>query len=112
MTYPTHPLPLPAADKLNIVFYAARYHDEYHSIFPMGDITALVPDAEVSQKMCVCLYVYIYVYICMCIWQHWQAGHRGESVCYLCLYVCVCMPVLVYDCMYVYLFMHMAPLTP
>jgi len=35
-----------AAKKLNIVFYAARYHDEYHSIFPMGDITALVPDDE------------------------------------------------------------------
>ena len=23
-----------------------RYHDEYHSIFPMGDITALIPDDE------------------------------------------------------------------
>jgi hypothetical protein len=23
-----------------------RYHDEYHSIFPMGDITALIPDEE------------------------------------------------------------------
>lgn len=52
------------ADKLNISFYAARfepsyypplylfnrhiifsYHDEYHSAFPMGDITALIPDA-------------------------------------------------------------------
>ena len=35
-----------AADRLNIVFYSARYHDEYHSIFPMGDISALIPDSE------------------------------------------------------------------
>jgi len=35
-----------AASKLDIAFYSARYHDEYHSIFPMGDITALVPDEE------------------------------------------------------------------
>lgn len=35
-----------AAKKLNIMFYAASYHDEYHSIFPMGDITALIPDDE------------------------------------------------------------------
>jgi digalactosyldiacylglycerol synthase len=27
-------------------FYARSYHDEYHSIFPMGDITALIPDAD------------------------------------------------------------------
>eukprot|EP01031_Cornospumella_fuschlensis_P030849 gene30849-37280_t len=35
-----------AANKLNISFYAARYHDEYHSIFPMGDIAALIPDDQ------------------------------------------------------------------
>merc|ERR1711871_162087 len=35
-----------AAEKLNIVFYSATYHDEYHSIFPMGDITSLIPDDE------------------------------------------------------------------
>jgi digalactosyldiacylglycerol synthase len=35
-----------AAKKLRIVFYAARYHDEFHSIFPMGDITELIPDEE------------------------------------------------------------------
>jgi len=35
-----------AARKLQISFYAARYHDEYHSIFPMGDVTALIPDEE------------------------------------------------------------------
>ena len=35
-----------AADKLDISFYAARYHDDYHSIFPMGDISALIPDEE------------------------------------------------------------------
>jgi hypothetical protein len=23
-----------------------RYHDEFHSIFPMGDISALIPDDE------------------------------------------------------------------
>lgn len=22
------------------------YHDEFHSIFPMGDVTALIPDEE------------------------------------------------------------------
>lgn len=33
-----------AADKLTIIFYTGRYHDEFHSIFPMGDITALIPD--------------------------------------------------------------------
>lgn len=35
-----------AAEKLDIVFYSATYHDEYHSIFPLGDITALIPDEE------------------------------------------------------------------
>jgi digalactosyldiacylglycerol synthase len=35
-----------AAEKLEILFYSARYHDEYHSIFPMGDITGLIPDSE------------------------------------------------------------------
>jgi len=38
-------LPL-AAERLEISFYSARYHDEYHSIFPMGDISALIPDDE------------------------------------------------------------------
>lgn len=38
-------LPL-AAEKLEIQFYSARYHDEYHSIFPMGDVSALIPDEE------------------------------------------------------------------
>lgn len=35
-----------AADKLELMFYSARYHDEYHSIFPMGDITGLIPDDQ------------------------------------------------------------------
>ena len=35
-----------ASDKLDITFYTGRYHDEFHSIFPMGDITDLVPDDE------------------------------------------------------------------
>lgn len=35
-----------AAERLDIRFYSARYHDEYHSIFPMGDITALIPEDE------------------------------------------------------------------
>jgi len=35
-----------AAENLDIAFYSARYHDEYHSIFPMGDISALIPDDE------------------------------------------------------------------
>ena len=35
-----------AAERLEIAFYSGRYHDEYHSIFPMGDITALIPDDE------------------------------------------------------------------
>ena len=35
-----------AVDKLQISFYAARYHDEFHSIFPMGDITDLIPDED------------------------------------------------------------------
>jgi digalactosyldiacylglycerol synthase len=34
------------ADKLNIMFYTARYHDDFHSIFPMGDISALIPDED------------------------------------------------------------------
>jgi hypothetical protein len=29
-----------------IIFFAFRYHDEFHSIFPMGDISALIPDDE------------------------------------------------------------------
>jgi digalactosyldiacylglycerol synthase len=33
-------------DKLDIRFYTGRYHDEYHSIFPMGDIAELIPDNE------------------------------------------------------------------
>lgn len=54
--YPSHPYhglmivenaKMPsAAEKLEIIFYAATYHDEYHSIFPMGDITALIPDEQ------------------------------------------------------------------
>lgn len=35
-----------AAENLEIKFYSASYHDEYHSIFPMGDITELIPDEE------------------------------------------------------------------
>ena len=35
-----------AAEKLDIKFYSGRYHDEFHSIFPMGDITDLIPDDE------------------------------------------------------------------
>ena len=31
-------------DKLNITFFSGSYHDEYHSIFPMGDISAIIPD--------------------------------------------------------------------
>jgi len=38
-------LPL-AAEKLDIRFYAGVYHDEFHSIFPMGDILSLIPDDE------------------------------------------------------------------
>ena len=33
-------------DKLDIRFYSGRYHDEYHSIFPMGDVAELIPDDE------------------------------------------------------------------
>ena len=33
-----------AANNINITFFSARYHDEYHSIFPMGDVSALIPD--------------------------------------------------------------------
>ena len=33
-----------AARKLNISFYAASYHEDYHSVFPMGDISHLIPD--------------------------------------------------------------------
>jgi digalactosyldiacylglycerol synthase len=35
-----------AAERLNIMFYTARYHDEFHSIFPMGDMSALIPENE------------------------------------------------------------------
>ena len=35
-----------AAEKLQISFYSGSYHDEFHSIFPMGDITDLIPDAD------------------------------------------------------------------
>lgn len=35
-----------AADLLDIRFYSGVYHDEYHSIFPMGDVAALIPDEE------------------------------------------------------------------
>ena len=32
-----------------------RYHDEYHSIMPMGDVAALVPDEQVGQvRRCGC----------------------------------------------------------
>lgn len=42
-----HDAHLPAAAaNLDITFYAASYHDEFHSIFPMGDITALIPDDQ------------------------------------------------------------------
>ena len=38
---------LPVASRmLDIRFYSGRYHDEFHSIFPMGDITELIPDEE------------------------------------------------------------------
>ena len=33
-------------NKLEIKFYTGRYHDEYCSIFPMGDIADVIPDAE------------------------------------------------------------------
>lgn len=33
-------------EKLDIRFYTGTYHDEYHSIFPMGDLSALIPDDE------------------------------------------------------------------
>jgi hypothetical protein len=45
-------LPL-AAERLEISFYTARFHDEFHSIFPMGDISDLIPDDEV------CYYIMI-----------------------------------------------------
>jgi len=35
-----------AAERLDIRFYAGRYHDEFNSIFAMGDITDLIPDNE------------------------------------------------------------------
>lgn len=35
-----------SAEKLQISFYSATYHDEFHSIFPMGDITDLIPDDD------------------------------------------------------------------
>lgn len=35
-----------AAERLDIRFYAGRYHDEFHSIFAMGDITDLIPDDQ------------------------------------------------------------------
>mmetsp|Transcript_711 Transcript_711/g.1759 ORF Transcript_711/g.1759 Transcript_711/m.1759 type:complete len:227 (-) Transcript_711:409-1089(-) len=35
-----------AAETLDIRWYPARYHPDYGSIFPMGDIIQLVPDAE------------------------------------------------------------------
>ena len=38
---------LPAAGRmLDIRFYSGRYHDDFHSIFPMGDIAELIPDEE------------------------------------------------------------------
>ena len=40
-----------AAEKLEIKFYVGKYHDEYHSIFPMGDILSLIPDE--SADVCV-----------------------------------------------------------
>lgn len=35
-----------AAENLELTFYAARYLEEYHSVFPIGDITAMIPDDE------------------------------------------------------------------
>ena len=32
--------------KLTYFSICISYHDEYHSIFPMGDITGLIPDEE------------------------------------------------------------------
>ncbi|KAG5187025.1 hypothetical protein JKP88DRAFT_353820 [Tribonema minus] len=32
--------------KISLMFYKGRYHPSYGSIFPMGDLTALVPDEE------------------------------------------------------------------
>lgn len=34
------------ADRLKLVFYPGRYHKDYGSIFPMGDITKLIPKEE------------------------------------------------------------------
>ncbi|CEM37817.1 unnamed protein product [Vitrella brassicaformis CCMP3155] len=34
------------AEELQIKFYRSRYHSEFGSIFPMGDITQLIPDEE------------------------------------------------------------------
>eukprot|EP00904_Undaria_pinnatifida_P010908 jgi/Undpi1/6948/HiC_scaffold_21.g09422.m1 len=34
------------SNKLDLLFYPARYHEPFGSIFPMGDLAALVPDDE------------------------------------------------------------------
>jgi len=35
-----------AAKKLNIVFYSSKFVEPYHSVFPMGDISMLIPDED------------------------------------------------------------------
>lgn len=35
-----------AAKKLNIVFYSAKFVEPLHSVFPMGDISTLIPDED------------------------------------------------------------------
>lgn len=35
-----------AAERLKIMFYAGRFHDEFHSIFPMGDLVELIPEDQ------------------------------------------------------------------
>lgn len=37
------------ADNLDILFYPARYHSDFGSIFPMGDLTAQVGDTQVEK---------------------------------------------------------------
>eukprot|EP01041_Mallomonas_annulata_P013455 gene13455-28520_t len=39
-----------SAEKLDIVFYAGRFHDEFHSVFPMGDLTELIPDDQADVQ--------------------------------------------------------------
>lgn len=55
--------------KLDLLFYPARYHEAYGSIFPMGDLATLVSFQRTRELrhhigwfvFCVC------VYVCVCV---------------------------------------------